>query len=83
MPLSEIDREPRPGEDIALYRIRMLELETDRQRDAIRELSRLRRDGAVAVAVLLVALAIASPQVWGVVVSWCATAASVLRDWRG
>jgi len=80
--MKMVDREPRQDEDLVTYRIRMLEIESDRQADAIDELARLRRDGAIAVGVLLAALAVQSPQIWGFVLGWSATAASVLRDWR-
>jgi len=75
-------RDPLPHEDITTYRIRQLESETERQGHAIEDLARLRRDGAIAVGVLLVALAISQPQIWGMVVSWCAAATGALRDWR-
>lgn len=66
--------EPRPGEDLQSFRLRLLEVRVGDLEKAIKAVERLRRDMAVGVLVLLVALALASPQVWGVVLGWIANA---------
>jgi hypothetical protein len=74
-------RQPKEGESIDQYRIRMLEINFDELATTVASIERLRRDGALALLAILVALAIREPAVWGVVVAAAAGITKTLTGW--
>jgi len=78
-PWDDIDDIPTPGPDESQdsFRIRVLEHRQKAVIHELREIMRLRRDIAIATLVILMSIAIASPQVWAIVL---ATAGAVWKE---
>lgn len=68
-----------PSPDLCSYRLDGMEKRLAQVEDAVKAIVRLRRDLAIATLVLLFALALSSPQVWGVVVGFLASARQAIK----
>jgi len=71
--------EPRSGESIQDYRLRMIEIRLESVEKCLSEFKRLRRDTATGVLVILIALAFSQPQIWAIVTVWAAKIAAIVR----